>query len=57
MLIGRPYLYGLSAGGQAGVARALELVQAEILRDMKLMGLCKVSDITPDCLSRRPRQV
>ena len=50
VLIGRPYLYGLSAGGQAGVAQALELLQAEILRDMKLMGLCKVSEITADCL-------
>ncbi len=53
VLIGRPYLYGLSAGGQAGVARALELLQAEIIRDMKLMGLRKVSEITPDCLRRR----
>lgn len=55
VLIGRPYLYGLSAGGQAGVARALELLHAEILRDMKLMGIRNVSEITPDCLSQRSR--
>lgn len=54
VLIGRPYLYGLSAGGQAGVARALELLQAEIIRDMKLMGLCKLTEITPECLRNRP---
>jgi len=34
--IGRPYLYGLAAAGQAGVERALELLRAEIERDMIL---------------------
>ena len=34
-------------------ARALELLEAEIIRGMKLMGLCKVAEITPDCLRRR----
>ena len=56
VLIGRPYLYGLSAGGRAGVARALELLQTEIIRDMKLMGLCNVTEITPDCLRKRTEQ-
>lgn len=55
VLIGRPYLYGLAAGGYAGVARTLELLQAELIRDMKLMGLCKVTDITPECIRTRVR--
>lgn len=44
--IGRPYLYGLAAGGQAGVARVLALFRAEIERGMALMGRTRVADIT-----------
>lgn len=51
--IGRSYLYGLGAGGQAGVERALTLLRAEIERDMALLGVTKVSDITQDFLQRR----
>jgi L-lactate dehydrogenase (cytochrome) len=43
--IGRPYLYGLAAGGQAGVAKALELLRAEIERDMGLLGCRSISEI------------
>ena len=37
--IGRSYLYGLAAGGEAGVARAIEILRSELLRSMALMGL------------------
>ncbi len=37
-MIGRPYLYGLAAGGQAGVDRVLALLKNEIERDMILSG-------------------
>ena len=43
--IGRGYLYGLGAGGQKGVERALELYRSELLRDMALLGCTKISDI------------
>ncbi len=43
--MGRPYLFGLAAGGQAGVARALELLRAEIERDMGLLGCRNISEI------------
>ena len=42
---GRLYLYALAAAGQAGVEKAMTLLQAEIIRDMKLMGCTKVSDL------------
>ncbi len=42
---GRPYLYGLAAGGEAGVRRALELMRAEIERDMALLGCRAISEI------------
>jgi L-lactate dehydrogenase (cytochrome) len=43
--IGRPYLYGLAAGGEAGVARALQLLHEEIERDMALLGCRSVAEI------------
>ena len=43
--IGRPYLYGLAAGGQTGVERALELLRAEIERAMALLGVSSVDQI------------
>lgn len=38
VLIGRPYLWGLAVGGQAGVEGVLETLRAELLRTMTLMG-------------------
>jgi L-lactate dehydrogenase (cytochrome) len=38
VFIGRPYLYGLAAGGEAGVAAVLEIFRSEMLRAMVLMG-------------------
>lgn len=46
--IGRPYLYGLAAGGEAGVARVLSIFQREIERDMGLMGRTRLADIGAD---------
>ncbi len=43
--IGRPYLYGLAAGGEAGVDRVLWLLRMEILRDMALLGCNSIEDI------------
>lgn len=46
--IGRAYLYGLAAGGEAGVARALSILTAELRRTMALLGATKISDLKPD---------
>jgi len=43
--IGRPYLFGLAAAGQTGVTKALELIRAEIERDMALIGCRNVAEI------------
>jgi isopentenyl diphosphate isomerase/L-lactate dehydrogenase-like FMN-dependent dehydrogenase len=50
VMIGRPYLYGLAAGGQAGVERVLELLRAELLRAMALTGCPTVADVDPGLL-------
>lgn len=43
--LGRFYLFPLAAAGQAGVERALALMQAELQRDMRLMGARSVADL------------
>ena len=47
------YLYALAAAGQSGVERALGLLEAEIVRDMKLMGKTSVAQLTRDNLRLR----
>ncbi len=44
--IGRPYLWGLGAFGQAGVERVLEIFQAELTLTMRQCGARSVSQIT-----------
>lgn len=45
VMVGRPMLYGVSAGGEQGAARALFLFRDELLRAMRLSGLAAVRDI------------
>ena len=50
---GRLYLYALAAAGQQGVERALAILQDEIERGMRLMGVTSVEQLTPDRLRWR----
>ena len=50
---GRLYLYALAAAGQAGVERVLALLEAEIVRDMKLMGVTSVDQLSRENLRWR----
>ena len=50
--IGRPYLYGLAAGGQAGVERALALLRTEVERSMALLGCRSIVEIKPEHVRR-----
>jgi isopentenyl diphosphate isomerase/L-lactate dehydrogenase-like FMN-dependent dehydrogenase len=45
--IGRAYLYGLMAGGQEGVERALTILHSEMVRNMKLLGVNSISELEP----------
>jgi L-lactate dehydrogenase (cytochrome) len=45
--IGRPFLYAAVAAGEAGVARAISLLHDEIDRDLALLGIRSVAEITP----------
>ena len=45
VLIGRAYAYGLGAAGGAGVTRAIDILRADIVRTMKLLGCASVRDL------------
>ncbi len=51
--MGRPYLYGLAAGGEAGVSRVLSLFEQEIMRNMALMGCNSISQISTSHVQRQ----
>ena len=46
-LIGRAYLYGLMAGGEAGVNRAIEILQDGVIRTMRLLGVTCLEELSP----------
>lgn len=50
--LGRAYLWGLAAGGQAGVAKALHILEEELRRAMALTGRTRISAIGPDVIFR-----
>lgn len=43
--IGRPYIWGLAGFGQEGVEHALDLLDAELVRIMRLAGVTRIADI------------
>jgi len=45
VLIGRAYAYGLGAAGEAGVTRALDILRADVIRTMKLLGIGAIKDL------------
>jgi L-lactate dehydrogenase (cytochrome) len=46
-LVGRAYLYGLMAGGRAGVDRAIQILGDQVVRTMKLLEVNSVEELTP----------
>jgi len=51
--MGRPYLYGLAAAGQAGVEAVLSGFESELKRNMMLMGINKLSQLDHSKIRRR----
>src|SRR5665213_1709731 len=50
-IVGRSYIYGLGAGGQAGVARAIEILHKELDVTMALCGVKSIAEINRDVLA------
>lgn len=55
VLIGRPWVYALACGGEAGVARMLAILEAELRVAMALAGVTTIAAIGPDNLVRDKR--
>ncbi len=54
VLVGRAYGYGLAAGGGAGVRKALDILRADLVRTMKLLGADTVADLHPGLVRLKP---
>jgi L-lactate dehydrogenase (cytochrome) len=55
-IVGRSYLYGLGAGGQAGVARAIEILRSELDVTMALCGVKSIAGIDRSILAETEAQ-
>ena len=51
-MIGRPSAWGLSAGGTAGVSRAVSILRAELDNALALLGIAAVTAVGRDCIRR-----
>ncbi len=56
-LVGRAYLYGLMAGGEAGVTRAIEILESGVLRTMRLLGVTCLEELSPAHVTQLRRLV
>ncbi len=54
-LIGRAYLYGLMAGGRAGVDRAIQILADQVVRTMKLLEVASVDELEPKHVTQLQR--
>lgn len=57
VLVGRAWLYGLMAGGRAGVDKMIEIMEAEIRRTMGLLGAASVDELNPSHVTQLARMV
>ncbi|GME82186.1 unnamed protein product [Ambrosiozyma monospora] len=46
--LGRPFLYSMAGYGQPGVERAIRILKAEMVRDMKLLGVRSIDELNED---------
>ncbi|MGY1969053.1 alpha-hydroxy acid oxidase [Nocardia gipuzkoensis] len=53
-MIGRAYLYGLMAGGEPGVDRAIDIFRAETVRTLQLLGVTRADSLSPEHVKLRP---
>ena len=53
-MIGRAYIYGLGANGEAGVAKAIDILKKELDVAMALCGVKSIDEIGPHVLADSP---
>jgi len=54
VFIGRPFMFAAAIGGTAGVVHAARILKDEIERDMALLGVNQLSELTPALLQWVP---
>jgi L-lactate dehydrogenase (cytochrome) len=52
--IGRAYLYGLMAGGEAGAARAISILAEDIVKTMQLLGVSRLGELNGSMVRLTP---
>jgi L-lactate dehydrogenase (cytochrome) len=52
VFIGRPMIFAAALAGEAGVAHAIALLMSEIDRNLALLGMTDITQLTPDCVRR-----
>jgi L-lactate dehydrogenase (cytochrome) len=52
VFVGRPFMFAAAIAGEAGVAHAHRLLAEEVDRDMALLGIKTLAEMTPDRLMR-----
>lgn len=50
VFVGRAALYGVVAGGEAGAAKAIEILQAQVATNLGQMGITAIDQLGPQCL-------
>jgi L-lactate dehydrogenase (cytochrome) len=53
VLVGRAYVYGLAAAGEAGVARSLEILKSDLDRTLRLVGCSSIAKLDRSYLDTR----
>jgi L-lactate dehydrogenase (cytochrome) len=53
VFIGRPFIYAAAIAGEAGVRHAIDLLSQEILRNMALIGINQIGEMTTKLLLRK----
>ena len=56
VFVGRPFSFAASVAGEAGVLRAIELLQMEVSRNMGLLGVTTLEQLDPSFLSKNSPQ-
>lgn len=56
VLVGRAYAYGLGAAGGAGVARAIDILRADVIRTMKLLGCASLAELDASSIDMPARE-
>ena len=53
VILGRGYAYGMAAAGDAGIERALQIFEADIVRTLKLLGCPSISQLDQSYIALR----